>query len=76
METMIAKFILIHFIVGGIRGFYRYLMIEKYQHNYYDQSMKLAGKLAHNLLYGTINSGTLLISVFLSVLAFLALSFD
>jgi len=72
METMIAKFILIHFIVGSLRGFYRYLMIEKYQYNYYDPSMKLIGKLAHNLLYGIINSATLLISVCLTVLVFLS----
>lgn len=73
METMITKFILIHFIVGSLRGFYRYLMIDKHQYNYYDPSMKLIGKLAHNLLYGTINSTTFLISVCLSVLAFLTL---
>lgn len=70
METIITKFILIHFIIGGVRGFYRYLMIEKHQYNYYDHSMKLGGKLAHNLLYGTFNSTTLFISVCLTVLVF------
>lgn len=73
METMIVKFIQIHFIVGSLRGFYRYLMIDKHQYNYYDPSMKLIGKLAHNLLYGIISSTTFLISVCLSVLAFLTL---
>jgi len=71
MEYILIKFVLIHFMVGGIRGGYRYLMIKKYQYNYYDHSMKLVGRLAHNWLYTTFNSTTLLISVCLTILVFL-----
>lgn len=72
MEYLIVKFILIHFVVGSIRGFYRYLMIEKYQYNYYDNnSMKLGFRLAHNWLYSTFNSTTLFISVCLTILVFI-----
>ena len=73
MASIIIKFVLIHLTVGGIRGGYRYFMIKKYQYNYYHHSMKIVGRLAHNWLYGTFNSTTLLISVFLSVLIFLTL---
>ena len=45
MEYILIKFVLIHFMVGGIRGGYRYLMIKKYQYNYYHHSMKLLGRL-------------------------------
>lgn len=68
MGNIIVQFILIHLITGFIRGFYRYLVIERYQYNYYHHSMKLVGRLAHNWLYGTINSTTLFISVFLTIL--------
>lgn len=73
IESIIAKFVLIHFVVGMIRGVYRYQMIKKYQYNYYDQSIKLIGRLAHNWLYGTFNSTTLLISVCLTILLFIFL---
>jgi len=72
MEYLLIKFALIHLIVGGVRGFYRYRMIEKYQYNYYDQSIKLTGKLAHNLLYCIVNSTTLFISVCLTILLFIS----
>ncbi len=71
MESIITRFILIHFIISCLRGFYRYFMIEKHQYNYYDHSMKLGGRLAHNWLYSTFNSTTLFISVCVTVLAFL-----
>ena len=71
MGTIVLQFILIHFIVGFIRGFYRYLMIERCQYNYYHHSMKFLGRLAHNWLYSTFNSTTLLISVCLTILVFI-----
>lgn len=66
-----VKFVLIHLTVSGIRGFYRYLLIEKHQYNYYHHSIKTVGRLVHNWLYATLNSTTLLISVFLTFFMFL-----
>lgn len=70
--SMITMLLFVQLTVGTIRGLYRYHIIEKYQYNYYgDHSMKLMGKLAHNWLNCVFSSTTLLISAFLTIMAFL-----
>ena len=69
--SMITMLLFIHLTVGIIRGLYRYYMIEKHQYNYYGDSIKLMGKLAHNWLNCVFSSTTLLISVLLAFLFFL-----
>ncbi|PWL40008.1 hypothetical protein DKG77_04055 [Flagellimonas aquimarina] len=65
-------FVLIHLVVGSVRGFYRHQMIERYQYNYYsDPPMNLLSKLAHNWLNGTFSLTTLLISASLTILLFI-----
>ncbi len=71
-ESIIILLLCIHFIIGSIRGLYRYRMIEKYQYNYYgNHPMKLMGKLAHNWLTGTFSSTTFFLSASITVILFL-----
>ena len=71
----IVLFLLIHFIVGSIRGICRYRMIEKYQYDYYDnRPLKLFGRLRHNLFYGIFTPMAFYVSVALTILALLAVT--
>ncbi len=66
--------LLIHFIVGSIRGIYRHKMVEKYQYDYYDNlPLKLIGRLKHNWLYGTFTATAFYISIPLTLIAFLCI---
>lgn len=68
-------FLLIHLIVGSIRGIYRYRMIEKYQYDYYDDHpLKLIGRVGHNLFYGTFTLPAFYISVSITTVALFVLS--
>ncbi|TAI47297.1 hypothetical protein [Flagellimonas allohymeniacidonis] len=71
-ESIIVVLFFVHLILGGIRGLYRYRMIEKYQYNYYaDPPMNIFGKLAHNWLAGTFSSTTFFLSASITVMLFL-----
>jgi len=66
-------FLSIHFIVGTIRGIYRYRMIEKYQYDYYDNlPLKIIGRLRHNWFYGTFTLKAFYISAFLTIMVLIA----
>ncbi len=66
-------FLLIYFVVGTIRGIYRYRMIEKYQYDYYDNHpLNLIGRLIHNLFYGIFALKALFISAFLTIMILIA----
>lgn len=66
-------FLSIHFIVGTIRGIYRYRMIEKYQCHYYNNyPLKLTDKLRHNLFYGTFRPVAFYVSVSLTIMVLIA----
>jgi hypothetical protein len=66
---MIVLFLVIHLIVGSIRGIYRYRMIEKYQYDYYDNHpLKLIGRVWHNFIYGTFALEALYISASLTIM--------
>ena len=71
--TGIILFLLIHLIVGTIRGIHRYRMIEKYQYDYYDNfPLKLFGRLGHNWFYGTFALKAFFISAFLTIMILIA----
>ena len=66
-------FLIIHFIVGTIRGIYRYRMIERYQYDYYDNHpLKLFGRLWHNWFYGTFTLKAFYISIILTIMVLIA----
>nr|WP_298995551.1 hypothetical protein [uncultured Allomuricauda sp.] len=70
--SIIMVLLFVHLILGGVRGLYRHLMIEKHQHNYYaDPPMNIFGKLAHNWLAGTLSSTTFFLSASITVMLFL-----
>ncbi|TRX46410.1 hypothetical protein FNH22_30935 [Fulvivirga sp. M361] len=72
--SAIILFMVIHMIVGGIRGIYRYQMIKKYQYDYYDNHpLRLMGRIRHNLFYGTFTTTTFYISATLTAMTVFAL---
>jgi hypothetical protein len=75
LVSVIVLFLLIHLIVGSIRGIYRFRMIEKYQYDYYDDHpLQLIGKVGHNLFYGTFTLPAFYISVSITTVALFVLS--
>jgi len=75
--SVIILFMVVHLIVGSIRGMYRYQMIKKYQYDYYhNHPLKLIGRIRHNLFYGIFTAVAFYISAALTALVvftFLAL---
>ncbi len=68
---VVISLVVVHFIIGGIRGLYRHGMIQKYRYDYYDAHPRsFIGKILHNLNYGIFSWTTFFISLSLVAIAF------
>lgn len=67
--------VVIHLMIGGIRGMYRFRHINKYHYDYYEiNRLSAKRKLRHNLLHSILNLKTLFLSIALSLLFILVVS--